>query len=189
MTKFWLLLPLFAFVLGGCTTPQSRTQLGKAALGEAQQWQAKGKVGLKLRGEARSASFDWQQNKNDYTVRFHGVLGFGSTLLKKSGKTVSLSAKDKIVKARSAEALLNQQLGWSVPVSELIYWIKGAPSPKSKPQVTFNEDGTLASIEQSGWTIRYHRYQAFANQKAPRKIVATREGITLTVIVKQWRIL
>ncbi|MGZ0843299.1 lipoprotein insertase outer membrane protein LolB, partial [Klebsiella pneumoniae subsp. pneumoniae] len=60
--------------------------------------------------------------------------------------------------AESPEALLEEQLGWRLPVSHLLWWVRGLPAPDSKSRLTLDADSRLARLEQDGWQIEYTRY-------------------------------
>jgi len=55
------------------------------------------------------------------------------------------------------DALVEQLLGWRLPVAGLSDWIEGRPAP-GRPARTHSEDGRLSLIEQDGWLIRIAEY-------------------------------
>lgn len=151
-------------------------------------WRAEGKLSLSYAGERDTASFDWRQNKQDYTLHLFGPLGQGSTRLKRKGETVTLeSAKTGRQTAQSAEHLMLANLGWQVPVSNMQYWIRGLVAPSPPPTATqTNDSAHLAKLRQEGWQVDYQRYETFNGWHLPTKLIAERDDIRIRLIIKQW---
>ncbi len=141
-----------AAALAGCVAPQIQ---GPADAG-VDIWRAQGKLGIVAEGKGRSINFDWSNDHHNFDIRLSGALGVGAARLSKRGSTIELTTGDGRYRAASAEDLLWQTLGWSVPVSDLRYWIKGLPAPDS-PVTASERDpaGSLLSLTQQGWQIDY----------------------------------
>lgn len=193
------LLPRFALLListaliTACTQPRKHaptiTSENLQQIQALNKWQAKGKLNLLFEGRSRSANFHWQHSEDNYDIRLHGLLGLGGGSLIKHGNTVLLKTNNRVLSDASPESLLQRSFGWSVPVSELADWIKGLPSSTSPiDQLELGEMGEVRAFEQQGWKIRYVRYIEQQGLALPSKIIATREDIKLTLIVKQWDI-
>lgn len=152
-------------------------------------WEAKGKIGVRQDGKAHSANFNWDNQQQNYTIRISGALGVGGAKLVKHNNQISLSTKKDTFKARSAEELLNQTLGWSMPVSDLSFWIKGlaAPTTASENSV-IGEQGELLELHQAGWQIQYSNYASIKGYLLPGRIKAQRGDIKITLVVKSWDI-
>lgn len=101
---------------------------------------------------------------------------------------ITLTTSDGIVTADTPEALLQGTLGWSIPVSDLEYWIRGHTSPHAPVDASeVNGNQLLSSLNQQGWTIRYSSYHTFTDFSLPRKIIASRDGLKLTLVIKRWQ--
>lgn len=187
---FWL--GLLTLALAACTTTprQVDADAQRDALLQLDKWQAEGKLGLRAKGEAHSAYFDWQNHSDGFVLRLSGPLGQGTTWLRRDGSVVTLESPDQPMRqATSAEELMRYQLGWQVPVSNLRYWIKGVAAPNARvSHLTRNPDGTLAELHQQGWQISYSRYNVESGWALPGKLTAKRGDIALTIIVKDWRL-
>jgi len=66
-----------------------------------------------------------------------------------------------------ADQLIEQLLGWRLPVAGLSDWLEGRPEP-SRPARTQMNDNRVSSIEQDGWTIRIDEYSTVTNK--PRRL-------------------
>lgn len=180
------LLVITAF-LAGCASAPQKSGLKRSKEGLTH-WQAKGKLGIIANGKSKSVSFNWQNSGNFFDIRFHGALGIGSAQLKQDRDGVSLTTSKDEYHAKSAEALMQDTLGWYAPVSELRHWIKGIGSPQSPvEQNSVAPDGRLLSLEQQGWLIEYQKYHENLSIRLPKKIIVSRDKLKLTIIIKDWR--
>mgnify|MGYP005810703995 CR=1 FL=1 len=74
----------------------------------------------------------------------------------------------------NADALTEQALGWSLPVSGIGDWIVGRPVPARPYRTAAGE----AAIEQDGWTIRV--IERFGGDGAPRRLSFERPAAALS---------
>ncbi len=152
-------------------------------------WTASGKLGVRDRSSAKAINFRWQHNDKHFDIKLHGTLGIGTTRLTNSEGVVTLKNRDGVRTADSAETLLSDVLGWTAPVNELTYWIKGLSSPESEIESEQrSNEGDLEQLNQQGWQIHFVKYHQLEDLKLPKKIVAKRDGITLTIAIKNWSI-
>jgi len=167
-------------------------QAHQQLLSPINQWQFSGKLGIKTPLDSGSASIKWQQNVAAYDIQINGPLGQKSVHIEGDNKSVILKEKGKdAISAHSPEVLIKQVTGWDFPLTQLNYWIRGLPAPKTKiKQITPNNMGLIAQLQQSGWTIDYQSYhQLTLNDQLiylPKKITAHYQDIRLTLIVHEW---
>ncbi len=180
------LLILFAsLLLSACVTPPHTNNITKTNL---EHWTASGKLGVKKGSRAKAVNFKWENKGNIFNIKLHGAMGFGSSSLSNQNGIVELKTKDGIRRSESAESLLQNLLGWTVPVDGLRYWIKGIPSPIEDIEFQeMNPSGELAILHQQGWKIQFQKYQQIEGLLLPRKIVAKRDQLKLTIAIKNWR--
>lgn len=159
-------------------------------------WRLDGKLAISTKdsqGKAfrQSANLNWQQNPGSYTLHLSGPFGQGSTVIKGDERGVSLAqAGQSIQHAATAEALLEQTLGYSLPIDALSYWVRGIPSPNAAHgPVSKSENGSLATLEQLGWQLSFSRYVKVDQWPLPGKIIARKGPARITLIIKQWKLL
>lgn len=181
-----LLLALGCALLAACaTTGQGPVPTSLATM---TRWQVDGKIAIRFGNESQSGYLNWQQHTPDYTIRLSGPLGQGASTLTRSGDQVTLEADGRTLSAGSAEELMQTSLGWSFPVSEMHWWVRGLASPNYEVDAQqMNTNGQLAELQQQGWTIEYLRYQPLENLSLPYKLVASRDQLRLTLILKNWQ--
>lgn len=188
-----LILALFLFLLGGCSSkppllPESMQAQQPAY--DLSDWVLEGRMSLRMEDRSDSVSIHWQQKQRDYEINVSAG-PFNQSVARLEGRPgfveMQVAGEDTLYTARSPEALMNAMLGWSLPVSHGIYWVKGIPDPNVVFEIHESERGF--SFAQSGWKIDASRFeQVNPNLLLPRRIRMEREGLTITLVVSQWRI-
>ncbi len=192
-------ISLLALLLSGCQsfspkdtgTPETNIQATKVhtlQLKKLNRWRALGKIKITVDDQPRSASFEWQQFKENYAINFFGPFGYGSSWLRRTSKGVTLeSPKQPLQWAPTPEQLLQQTVGWQAPINELQYWIKGQPAPNGiLEQVFTTPHGAFTALTQQGWDIQLSRHQKYGTLWLPHKLLASRQGLTVLIIIKRW---
>lgn len=150
-------------------------------------WRFSGLIGFRVPNKTGSATIHWQQQGKRFVIWLSGPLGLGANKLEGDHRAVQLTdAKGHVYTAANAEALMQKNLGWSVPVAGLTYWLKGVAVPNQASNITLNSYGALASLQQAGWLIEYSHYVYMNDLPMPGKIMMIQGNITLTLIINQW---
>ena len=68
------------------------------------------------------------------------------------------------------------------------YWVRGMPVPGVAEQAARDEQGRLARLDQSGWTITYNRYQPGAGAALPAKLQLVHEDISVRLVIDHWQL-
>ena len=194
----YLLLSAIALTLVGCSlTPQQPDAVGalnqqqwrqhSRALEPINKWELTGKLGLRSPAQSGSAMLTWYQDKNYFDIRLNGPLGQGATRLSGQPGRVRLdiSSKGSFVSS-SAEALMQHELGWSLPVEYLLSWAKGLPVKKLAFNAQYDQQSRLAELNQAGWKIEYLDYQSDAPGALPTRMKVQGNQLQLTLVIKEW---
>jgi outer membrane lipoprotein LolB len=159
-------------------------------LSNIQDWDLSALIAIRANAtrDAGSANMKWKQSKQDYNILLFGPLGSNAVKLAGRPGKVSLETADgKTFNAATPEALLQQQSGWRLPVSNLYYWIRGLPVPNVPAQKSFDADHHLTELAQQGWTIRYERYKAVGQIDLPAKILLANAQVNVKIVIKNWQ--
>ena len=187
---------LGAALLAGCgmlpdLPPSAREAAWRAhasALSHFQTWTVTGRLVVRSRGEASRVVMRWRQTPGSYLVRL--TAPFGAGLFEVEGSAAGVEARfadGRRVRAASPEALLEREVGWSVPLGGLRYWIAGAVAPGGVPaRIELDGRGRLARLEQAGWTVVYERYGQLGDLALPERIRLTGPSVSATVALRQW---
>jgi outer membrane lipoprotein LolB len=174
---------LITLLLSACATMNSHNNSIKKI--SSDNWSMEGKVGIQSQEVNGSASLIWQQNKDSYNIRLFGPLGLGAVRLMGDDNQVKyVNQQGVIFTADSPEILLKQNLGWDMPISNLIYWVKGIPAPEFKAEKNYNMQHQLVQLKQQGWTIQYVRY---FSDNLPQLIALDKRNIKIKLLINTWR--
>ncbi|MGC5703524.1 lipoprotein localization protein LolB [Pseudomonas sp. NFXW11] len=163
-------------------------RLHKDQLTSLDGWQINGKIGIRAPKDSGSGTLFWLQRQDYYDIRLSGPLGRGAARLTGRPGQVSLEvANQGRYEAASPETLLEEQLGWKLPVSHLAWWVRGLPAPGSKSRLTLDGDSHLASLEQDGWQVEYSGYSQQNGYWLPERIKLHGSDLDVTLVIKEWQ--
>lgn len=152
-----------------------------------QEWKVQGKIGVRTADEAGSAYIDWNQAQDSFYITLSGPLGQGTTFVTGNPTGARLENSDGNWIAESPDQLVLEHTGWQIPISNLLYWVKGMPAPGNKPTLTHNEMGTLATLQQDGWNLTFDQYSPQLGTLLPCRIRAQKDQLKVTLIIKRWQ--
>ncbi|MGY8821030.1 MAG: lipoprotein insertase outer membrane protein LolB [Pseudomonadales bacterium] len=194
-----LLTLTLALLLAGCAGlgPQESVEgpgnaedwkTHKAHISEIDGWQISGKIGIQAPQDSGSGTLFWLQRQDYFDIRLSGPLGRGATRLTGRPDAVALEvAGQGRFEANSPEALVESQLGWQLPVSNLLWWVRGLPAPDSRSRIALNANGQLASLKQDGWDVQYLGYTEEDGYPLPNRIKLAGRDLKITLVVKDWQ--
>jgi len=178
---------LLALLLGGCAAlPTATSQAPRDAAG-LEKWGFNGRVSL-TRGETGwHAALAWREHSGEYNLRVAGPLGQGAFELSGDDAGVMLvDADGRTFTARDSDSLLRHVTGWALPVSGMHYWVRGLAVPGVQAQLERDASGAVSRLEQSGWAIRYDRYQSVAGVTLPGRLQMERDDIGVRLVIDEW---
>ena len=162
-----------------------------ARLSEISNWNLSGRIAIQKQKESGSASLKWRQQNEKFEIDIIGPFGKGTVELRGNDSGVSMQDADgNTLRAVNAETLLQNYLGWQVPVSGLHYWIRGLPSPQAIVEtMLLDEQNRLTELTQYGWKVSYGRYQTHSDLQLPAKMELLNASLKVKLIVRQWELL
>lgn len=198
MLRHLIVFSLIALLAGcaGLTSRESvegqgdakRWQAHKTRVAALDGWQISGKVGIRAPKESGSGTLFWLQRQDYYDIRLSGPLGRGAARLTgREGAVLLEVANQGRYEAVSPEALLEEQLGWRLPVSHLFWWVRGLPAPDSRSRVTLDTQSQLARLEQDGWQLQYLSYVEQNGYRLPERIKLHGKDLDITLVIKDWQ--
>jgi outer membrane lipoprotein LolB len=185
------------FTFAGCARqPVYLPQPDRAALWEThrarlatlQGWQFRGRIAVKLKQDAWSATLYWRETRDTYTLRVVAPLGRGTFELSGSAAGVELhTADNRILRAADAEALLRDNLGWQLPVSGLRWWVRGLPHPGAgTDHLGINASGMLDDLNQDGWRVEYQEYRPGGEPVLPGRLSLENGEVRVRLVISEW---
>lgn len=160
----------------------------KQQISQLDGWQISGKIGIRAPRDSGSATLFWLQRQDYYDIRLSGPLGGGAARLTGRPGDILLEVANRgRYQAESPEALLREQLRLELPVSNLLWWIRGLPAPDSRSRLTLDGDSHLARLEQDGWQVEYQRYTQQNGYALPERLKLYGQDLEVTLVIKDWQ--
>ncbi len=150
-------------------------------------WTLVGKAGLRTPEENTSANLDWNQHPHYFRMLISGPFGGGRNVLEGREGRFSLTNSDGRFEAETPEALMEEQLGWALPVSAMPDWVRGLPGDHASYQLETDELGFPSFLQQDGWEIDYRDWEQVDDMWLPRRLVMTYGEVRITLVVNQWQ--
>jgi outer membrane lipoprotein LolB len=190
---------LATIVLSGCATQTEPLMdhpvyqakpwsLRKMHLSEKTRWDIQGSVGVSTQGKTQIGSFTWKQIDNRYAINLYGPLNLGSIGIAGLPGKVTLYKPTGVYSATTPEALMQQQLGWYLPISNMYYWIRGLPAPGESGKQVRDNFGHLVLLQQQGWCIQFQAFIPQANADVPRKIIMDNAQVHVKLVITSWNL-
>ncbi len=170
-------------LLAGCTTAPV------AVLRPAQPdapFAFNGRVAVKQGEQHDSAGMRWVHRTTEDEILLLAPLGQTVARIHRDIDGVTLDAPGKHYTARDMETLMQQALGWQLPLSGLRYWITALPEPNIESSLERDTNGQVETLHQQGWEITYTRYAAQAADALPLRLKLHRDGTEVRLVIDEW---
>lgn len=197
--KNFLMPALSVWILTACTTmtPSVPVESAKKVtwdsrqtrLRNVQSWQLSGKIAVITNKDSGSATVDWSQHAQNYTISLYGPLGSNGMTLKGGPGHVTMTTSNQApVSANSAEQLLAKQWGWNLPLSNLRYWVRGLPVPNLEAQSTLDSANRLTTLRQQGFVVQYQSYTRSGDLELPQRISIEGPALKSKIVIYRWNV-
>lgn len=167
---------------------QSAYQERSRKLNATSEWSLVGKISLDDADQGGSGRLQWDVKPGHTELDFHGAMGRGAWHLKIGPEGALLRMADGTEQnATSVNELVQESIGWPVPVEALQWWVRGLAAPGEVEDEQLGSDGLLMSLRQFGWSVDFRRYDSVDNMKLPIRLNATRDNYRVKLAISRWR--
>lgn len=192
-----LLLPFMVIVLAACRPPSAALlpgavggergqEIRESVLASEGDWRFSGRVAIARGADGGNARLTWQQSGDRFDIqlvapitgqrwRLHGDA---------NGATIEGLA-DGVRTGADPEALLFDATGWTLPVRDLPYWLRGVRAP-GMADMHWDAEGQPLRLAQGGWTIEYRDWHA-GSPPLPRRVFARRAEASVRLVIEGWQ--
>jgi len=178
-------------VLSGCASvkPQGPSTSNAATAVTAQTSRAyQGRFAVQYNdqnGQQRNAygNFSWQETGDTVTLQLRNPLGQTLAIVTSSPASATLELPNRQpLTADNVSTLMQNALGFALPVEGLRYWLQPSPAPTSRAKTEKDPEqpSRLKEISQDGWTIDYLAY-AEAPATGVKRVNLTRDEPPLDI--------
>lgn len=169
-------------MLAGCVSQPQPPQLNSL------QFEVLGKMAVRSGTQGQSLRFNWRQYADGYVIAVWGPLGQGRTVLSGNQAFMRVQRGAQLLAQGAPQDVMQQHLGWSVPVTVLSSWIRGEAHPGFAVQeISQSADGDLQAFTQAGWRVSLADLRQRSQRRTPAKIVAIRQQQKITVAVRSFQ--
>lgn len=145
-----------------------------------------GRVAIKQGEQRESAGVRWAHRAAEDEILLLAPLGQTMARIRRDAGEATLDASGRHYAAQDMQTLMQQVLGWQLPLSGLRYWVNALPAPDGEAQIERNENGQVNVLRQQGWEINYSRYAAEGKDALPLRLTLKREGVEVVLLIDEW---
>ena len=188
-------LALLCLVLAACAgNPARRTspadlqaQLQREArLAAVDEWSLVGRIAVFDGNDNGSGRIEWQQQGDAFEIVFAAPVSRQSWRLSGGPAGAVLEGLEGGARrAASAEALLEREAGWAVPLRKLRAWARGLRGTPTAT-ISFDAEGLPATLQEDGWTVQYRDWHADLQPPLPRRVFAEKGERRVRLVVERW---
>jgi len=140
-----------------------------------------------------SAQYRWQQMGAQYELELWGLLGQGRTLLRGDAQHIDLiDGTGERTRSGVPEKLMQAQLGWSLPLAVVPFWMQGELAPGAtnwaSSSATRSATGDLLAARQLGWQLKFDRYRQVGVRRLPGRVRGHNNDLRVIILVRDWQI-
>jgi outer membrane lipoprotein LolB len=145
-----------------------------------------GRVAIKQGEQRDSAGMRWVHSAAADEILLLAPLGQTVARIRRDDGEAMLEASGKHYTALDMESLMQQVLGWQLPLSGLRYWVTALPAPDAEFRIERDANGQVSLLLQHGWEISYSRYAAETGDALPLRLQLRREGMEVLLLIDEW---
>ena len=141
-----------------------------------------GRVAVLHVRDSGSARIFWRHSEDTDEMLITSPVGQSVAKISREGDRYRLLTGDrKEYRARDAESLTEQALGWRLPLSGLSDWVQGRASP-DRPAEVSGGPGEGLDIRQDGWRVAFEQFR----DGRPYRLRLSRESVEIRLVVDEW---
>lgn len=148
-----------------------------------------GRVFVGYEGPSFSSSLRWSHAGGEDQIWLMTPLGQTVAYIEDTPNGATLTGADQQqYNAASVESLTRRALGWSLPLAQLRYWVRGQEVPDVPASgVQRAPDGQLLELTQAGWQITFTPPAPHVANRLPRRLQLTNGSQQIRLVIDEWR--
>lgn len=152
------------------------------------EWGFKGRISLDDGDRGGSGKLQWDVEPGKTELDFYGALGRGAWHLQIGPDGAILKeANGAEQTAPEVDLLIQDRMGWPIPVGALQWWVRGLAAPGVIDDERLNSEGLPVSLDQFGWHIEFTRYDSNDGVGLPTRLNARLGDYRVKLLISRWR--
>lgn len=176
---------LLACVLSGCASSPTATVARPAQL-ELAAFVLNGRISISHQGERHSAGLHWNHKVQSDELLLLAPLGQTAARIYRDAESALLDDGDKKYVATNVELLMQQVLGWHLPLNGLHHWALGMADTESPARIERDVNGRIIVLYQDGWEVRYLRFADDKPDSLPARLQLSHDNLQLQLLIDDW---
>jgi len=153
-------------------------------------WEIRGRLGVQTQTTGGSMDIIWKNADQDYSIRLIAPLGAGGYQIQGNSDYAEIRFPDgQTNMVSNMDLVFSSIFDIDLPASAVKDWIRGLPSKAlTVEQISWNEQGLLAKIKQSGWNVEMTKYTG-SEILMPHAIYLSRDDdseLDVRLILRRW---
>ena len=182
-----LLVFLGLSMLGGCASlPSAPAAVARPAQYESAPFALNGRISIKHLETRQSAGVHWTHQAQSDEILLLNPLGQTAARVYRDDGNATLDEGGKHYQDVDAESLMEQVLGWHLPLNGLHHWVLGMADTDSPAQIERGENGQISILRQDGWEVRFLRYADSKPDSLPTRLQLSHEDLQVQLLVDEW---
>ncbi len=155
----------------------------RAATGTQGAFELTGRIAVRYGKEGASGRIAWRHGAGEDEMLITSPIGQGiATISRRDGEVRLVTSDQKEYRARDAESLTEQVLGWRLPLTGLPDWVQGRADPARPAELERDAQSRLTQLRQDDWRIEYQEYEG----DRPSKLKLSRADLEIRLVVDDW---
>lgn len=179
------LLFFVSLLLGACATPPTLNTVSPVHRGDTA-FNLNGRFAVHHQDANYSGGLRWQHQAQRDELLLQGPLGITAARIVSDSQTALLERNGKRYQAADVASLMQQVLGWGLPLAVLHHWLLGDADETLPAVVERDVQGRITLLRQSGWEVRYVRYADDSAASLPSRMILRRENLQVQLLLDEW---
>ena len=168
---------------------QQAYQQRAETLSAISEWSLVGKISLDDGDQGGSGNLHWNVGPEKGELDFHAAFGRAAWNLQISPQRALLTeANGDQQSASGVNDLIQDRMGWPIPVDALQWWVRGLAAPGAVDELQIDSEGLLVSLRQFGWFVEFNRYENDGFVAMPKRLNATMNDYRVKLAVSRWQL-
>ena len=151
-------------------------------------WQIRASLTIdnKLAHEKNRINVYWEQKNDRYSIVLLGPLGFNLGKIVGDSQQVTFTQKQNTIHEHSPDTILKNTTGLSLPISDLVYIMRGLPPVKNISDKKYNNKNQLIEISTPTYQAQLSNYKQVNGYILPTVILIDTQQVLVSINITQW---
>jgi len=183
----WLVLLALTLLLAGCASlSPAPAPVARPVHPESAPFAMNGRISIEYDDKRNGGGLHWTHRQQSDEILLLTPLGQTAARVYRDDGNATLDQGGKHYQNVDTESLMQQVLGWHLPLNGMHHWVLGMVDPDSPAQIEHDADGRISVLHQDGWELRYLRYADSKPDSLPARLQLNHEDLHILLLIDEW---